>query len=206
MGNWQWKRFDSKEEAASFYKDNESVQKWLIKTSDKKRNRISAVSYHDGRNAVHGSLVICGDIEKPEDACIFHYYLTVETLITIGFDESDVVKDCEGSDEFFKRIATRSNPVEGFIQLASGIMEPFFSGMDDFEVKLHRMEMRMKDRNGGHLFHQVLELRYSLLYWTGLTRPIREIRYALDEAFHELLGKSPLSLTTTFPITAAMKL
>lgn len=187
---WQWHRLESKEEAEALFKDDESVQKWLDKTSDKRNNRISAVTHHEGQNAVHGSLVVCRNIEKPEEGRVFHYYVTEQTLITIGFAEAELLKSCKGSEEFFRRIRASGNPVEGFIQLISGVMEPFFDGMDSFEVKLHRMEIRMKDRNGGHLFHQALNLRYILLYWTGMTRPIREIRFALDEAFRELLAKS----------------
>ncbi len=187
---WTWHRSDDSGQAAEKWRQDEAVRKWIGRSEDRDVNHLAAVSFQGKRNAVFGTLVVGKADDDRGSNCTMHFYLGHRNLYTIGFQEEDIIDGCEGAAHFFAEIDQSETALDGFIKLLAGIMEPFFDGMDKFEQKLREMEENIRDRNGGYMFHRILELRYSLLHWTGLTRPVREIRFALEEAFPEAMKES----------------
>lgn len=187
---WRWKRFDRCEQAAQELDEQPVLAQWARNSASRDTNYLSAISLQGEQNAVFGTLVSGRADDEGSRSSHFHFLLRKDALYTIGFQEEAIVEGCEKSALFFEHAEDADSPLDGFIHLLAGIMEPFFEGMDRFEAKLREMEDSLQERNGGYMFHRIVELRARLLHWTGLTRPIREIRYALEEAFPEQMEES----------------
>lgn len=187
---WAWHAFSDPDKASEALGDNMHFQKWAESCRDRDTNYLSAISFQKKNNAVFGTLVI-GDADSDSGSTTyFHFLLTEKALYTIQFEPKTVIDKCEKAELFFEHVEDADTALDGFVHLLAGVMEPFFEGMDRFETKLREMEETLRVRNGGNMFRQIVELRYALLHWTGLTRPIREIRYALEEAFPERMENS----------------
>lgn len=193
--HWRWMKFDSCEQASEALGEQPALARWARNSSSREVNYLSAISLQGKRNAVFGTLVSGRADEEGTSSSFFHFLLRDKELYTIGFDEEAIVAGCEKAASFFEHAEDADTPLDGFIHLLAGIMEPFFEGMDRFEAKLRELEDSLQERNGGYMFHRIVELRARLLHWSGLTRPIREIRYALEEAFPEQMEESRIHKT-----------
>ncbi|OXM13763.1 magnesium transporter CorA family protein [Paenibacillus herberti] len=190
--DWKWHAFSNYDEATRALKDNHHFLKWAKESRERDSNYLSAISFQRENNAVFGTLII-GDAKNDRDkTTFFHFLLTEKALYTIQFEQQAITDRCERSALFFEHAEEADTALDGFVHLLAGVMEPFFEGMDRFETKLRKTEESLRNHNGGYMFRQIVDLRYRLLHWTGLTRPIREIKYALEEAFPDQMEKSKI--------------
>lgn len=158
-------------------------KEWLKNLSKDQTNAIDMDTGTEGKEAFWGSLVYMQSAKEEEDKSVFHFYLTREQLITANIDFLKLdhvnVKAMRG------KMHEAQNPIEGFLVLVSHITSHFLKKIDAFELELHDLFWKIKERNNIKILDRVARADQELLIWKNLIVPAVEIRMALKEAFGE---------------------
>jgi magnesium transporter len=169
--------------------EDPAVKAWAEETLHNQHNYISTVSLkEEERRRLNGTIVFFPKPYNPEIKQFMHYYVTGDKLVTIGLPP--LLYDKMGQEAFEEQLLSWSNPVEAFIYIANLILEHYFDWMDQFELKLMKAKISMRNSNGGHLFRYIMDLRFNLIQSGDQMTPLKEIRYAAMEVFGNKVNES----------------
>ncbi|WP_172252365.1 magnesium transporter CorA family protein [Saccharibacillus deserti] len=186
--NWRWYRFRDIQEASEHADFGASVKEWLTESVSRVHNRTRAVSHLQEGPVLSGTLALGMNPEKQGRRLLLHYYVTERQLMTIGsLDEMPVRMNLSGLYEAVERCP---HPVEGLLTLAGEVLETFFIKVDEIEKRVTEVEEAMSRRNDKFMLKRIIGLRSDLTYWNSQAVPVKEIRFAAEEVFHETLGES----------------
>lgn len=188
--DWSWHRIDSVQapQAAALIRDQPELKRWYEGLAERTTNATGMRTHAGEHNALYGSLVVRRDGDTLEQRSIFHYYLTREMLVTIGFDPHQLCLTTE--TELRAKLDSCDSSLDGFFLLLGESLDRYLDGMDRLEEELFRLESEMRERNGMRVLDNIMNCRYDLLHWSSLTLPIRECAVAVREVFLDEVDES----------------
>jgi magnesium transporter len=184
---WQWYKLSGHQPMDNSIQ-HAYVHKWIDESLDCKQNFISVTSFEGENNTIHGTVVIHPNPHTPENKHLLRYFVTRNELVTIGLAEFLYKANRERS--FHKKVQECNSPIEALLFIVNHMIELYFEWMDHFELQLAEAKSNMRMTNGGHLFRFIIELRYNLLHWNAQMIPLKEIRFAAEEVFHDQVQDS----------------
>ncbi|WP_162356808.1 magnesium transporter CorA family protein [Metabacillus mangrovi] len=177
MRSWKWISAETAdEEALNQLKYREF---WKQDIENGHRNQMHVQALKTGSEAVYGSLVYSVKGEDKEK--VFHYYISKELLVTIGFPHSSLSRVNEG--ELEEKLNEADRAPEGFSVILHGLSKHYLDGIDEFEEKMNSVMEEVHRHNRASILNQIYDLRHSLLRWKGLLMKIIELKEGMDEAF-----------------------
>ncbi|MBT2693934.1 magnesium transporter CorA family protein [Bacillus sp. ISL-55] len=179
---WKWYDFrqDDSEKVKELISKGPSCGEWLEKIKDRKANLLDLDTETRGEEYIWGSLIYQQDIEEKGEKNIFHFYISRDFLITVGFDFS--ILDV-GATGVHKQMDQAENAVEGFFILLGKILSSYLLKIDAYEERLYDLLWEMKEQNNLELLEKIYENRHELLVWKNLVVPIVELKFIAEEAY-----------------------
>ncbi|MEW9108178.1 magnesium transporter CorA family protein [Cytobacillus gottheilii] len=181
--NWKWLHYNHEEEldmkiAPPF---QEVFKIWIDSLQDSETNVLTIDSTKRNAESVRGSLIYQQTIDEQRENRIFHYFITENSLYTVGFDLEaiDVIEE----DTLMKKMEHAHNGIEGFFVLLGEILSYSIKKIDQFEIRLNDLLWKVKKKNSIKRLEEIYKLRHELLVWKNLMIPIKELEIGLNEAF-----------------------
>ncbi|GBF77239.1 hypothetical protein PA598K_05775 [Paenibacillus sp. 598K] len=183
--DWIWHRIDSVQapQTAALVRDQPELKRWCEGLAERSTNATGMRTHAGEHNALYGSIVVRRDGDTLEQRSIFHYYLTREMLVTIGFDTDQLCTTTE--TELRAKLDSCDSSLDGFFLLLGETLDRYLEGMDRLEEELFHLESEMREHNGMRVLSRIMDCRYDLLHGSSLSLPIRECTAAVREVFDD---------------------
>jgi magnesium transporter len=186
---WRWvqlKKNGMDRVQLSIEQDN-FMKDWLEHVRKSKTNYLRVDSLENGEKVVKGSLIYKKSFDEERDFEIFHFYLTMNQLVTVDLELTQLKQI---KPEVLVRLIERTeNAVDGFLLFLNALLNDMLVEIDQFEEALNTLIWRMRKRNGTGILERVYHLRHELLLWKNLLIPIKELIMAIEETnFHGING------------------
>jgi Mg2+ and Co2+ transporter CorA len=128
---------------------------------------------------VTGSLIYQQNFEEELDYKIFHFYVSMDQLITVDLMLSSF-KHIDKED-LLRLISRTKNPVDGFLIFLGELMNEMLYEIDQFEAALKTLIWSVRKRNETSLLEKIYTRRHELLVWKNLLIPIKELKMGIEE-------------------------
>ncbi|GMK46481.1 hypothetical protein PghCCS26_36100 [Paenibacillus glycanilyticus] len=170
---------------------------WLDECWGRQVNKVTVAHYADHGTIVSGTLMLQAS-EEMTDVQPFHFWLTVDKLVTLHTDLRLMIRLQD--DSVTSRLKDCASAPEAFFIMLGQLLGPFHTGLDGFEKRLGELEQAMRISNRTGLLDVIFERRYDLLHWSHLFIPIRELYGAAQEAFMDTLTETEVFKRTTYKL------
>ncbi|KAB2331884.1 magnesium transporter CorA family protein [Bacillus mesophilum] len=181
--NWKWLHYNHEEELDMKITPpfQEVFKIWIDSLQERDTNVLTIDSTKPNAESVRGSLIYQQTIEEQRENRIFHYFITVDSLYTVGFDLEaiDVIEE----DTLMRKMEQAQNGIEGFFVLLGEILSYSIKKIDQFEIRLNDLLWKVKKKNSIKRLEEIYKLRHELLVWKNLMIPIKELEIGINEAF-----------------------
>ncbi|WP_392391372.1 magnesium transporter CorA family protein [Neobacillus jeddahensis] len=178
---------------------DESLHTWLGQVEKNKTNCLRV-----GEKVLRGSLIYQQNFSEEDDHKIFHFYLTIDRLVTVELDWSAFT--LLNQEELFQQMKRTGNAIDGFLLFLGELMNEMLSEIDQFEEALKNLIWSVRKRNETSILEQVYRRRHDLLIWKNLLIPMNEVRMAIDELDFVGVNEGKVFTTTCKRINRAMTL
>ncbi len=156
-----------------------NMKDWLKHVRKSETNYLLVDRLENGEKVVKGSLVYKRNFTEERDFKIFHFYLTMNRLVTVDL-ELDLLQQIK--PEVLLRLIDRTeNAVDGFLVFLGALLNDMLVEIDQFEEELHTLLWSIRKRNETRHLDHVYHLRHELLLWKNLLIPIKELKMAIEE-------------------------
>ncbi|TCM89812.1 Mg2+ and Co2+ transporter CorA [Paenibacillus sp. BK033] len=170
---------------------------WLDECWGRQVNKVTVKHYANQGTIVSGTLMLQAS-EEMTDVQPFHFWLTVDKLVTLHTDLRLMIRLQD--DSVTSRLKECASAPEAFFIMLGQLLGPFHTGLDGFEKRLGELEQAMRISNRTGLLDVIFERRYDLLHWSHLFIPIRELYGAAQEAFMDTLTETEVFKRTTYKL------
>ena len=204
---WKWHQFNKNEMdkiKPILEKDNGGSDVWLDQVLENSSNYLRIQILENGEKAVSGSLIYKQSFEEERDKKIFHFYVSVNQLITVDLKLS-LLKHIK-KDFLLQQIDRAENAVDGFLIFLGELMNEMLYEIDCFEDKLKTLIWSVRKRNGTSILEKIYRRRHELLVWKNLLIPIQELKMGIDEVNLDEISKGNIFECTSQRIERAMVL
>jgi magnesium transporter len=181
--NWEWFNLDNNEiEIKEILKENLNYdEKWIHQYQNHTTNDLTAQLVGFDEKIIQGSLVYQQGIKDELDFKIFHFYLTKQFIVTVGFDISFL--KATSQQNLHKQMESTPNAVVGFIVLLREILTEYLNGIDTFEEKHRELMWRIHQRNRISTLEAIYKSRHELMVWKGLLIPVNDLTMGIEEIY-----------------------
>ncbi|AJY75662.1 CorA family divalent cation transporter [Paenibacillus beijingensis] len=160
---------------------------WLETVIGSENNAVSVGRLEDGEPVMFGTLMIQLSDQKV-DMQPLHYWVHASRLVTVPADYRLALRLQQSPwKEMFEQCGTAA---EAFTVLLAVVLETFHAGLDQFGIRLARLQVSMHFNSRTDPAPVIFEYRHELLHWNRLYTPVCEIQNAAKEAFLEQLTET----------------
>lgn len=187
---WTWFECEKEdwEEIKKLTSSDSSCNKWYENMKDNESNLLELNTQKIGEEYIWGSLIYQQDIEEKGEKNIFHFYISKDFFITVGFDFTILNTHTIGVHE---QMDQAENAIEGFFILLGEILSSYLQKIDGYEERLHDLLWEMKEQNNLEILEKIYENRHELLIWKNLVVPIVELKFIAEEAYGKAIHEKP---------------
>jgi magnesium transporter len=181
-GKWKWYEFEEHQTADinEITSKFPTCQDWYKSIEANKGNYLQINTQTRGEEYIWGSLIYRQDVEKKNEKNHFHFFISKEFYVTIGFDFSVLDVASQG---ILNQMDQAENGVEGFFILLGEILSSYLIRIDAYEERLHELLWQMKEQNNLQILEKIYENRHELLIWRNLLVPVIELKFIAEEAY-----------------------
>lgn len=204
---WKWYQFD-KNDSNRIGPIIESVNcgssGWLEQLQEHKTNFLRIKTLDNGKKVVTGSLIYQQNFEEELDYKIFHFYVSMDQLITVDLMLSSFKHI--NTEDLLRLIDRTENPVDGFLIFLGELMNEMLYEIDQFEAALKTLIWSVRKRNETSLLEKIYTQRHELLVWKNLLIPIKELKLGIEEINLKEVSAGDIFKTTCKRIERAVEL
>lgn len=204
---WKWYQFD-KNDSNRIGPIIESVNcgssGWLEQLQEHKTNFLRIKTLDNGKKVVTGSLIYQQNFEEELDYKIFHFYVSMDQLITVDLMLSSFKHI--NTEDLLRLIDRTENPVDGFLIFLGELMNEMLYEIDQFEAALKTLIWSVRKRNETSLLEKIYTQRHELLVWKNLLIPIKELKMGIEEINLNEVSAGDIFKTTCKRIERAVEL
>lgn len=204
---WKWYQFD-KNDSNRIGPIIESVNcgssGWLEQLQEHKTNFLRIKTLDNGKKVVTGSLIYQQNFEEELDYKIFHFYVSMDQLITVDLMLSSFKHI--NTEDLLRLIDRTENPVDGFLIFLGELMNEMLYEIDQFEAALKTLIWSVRKRNETSLLEKIYTQRHELLVWKNLLIPIKELKLGIEEINLNEVSAGDIFKTTCKRIERAVEL
>lgn len=188
---WLWYEVaeDETSELEEIVSKYSGCRQLVVDIKSKNTNFLQLNTETHGQEYIWGSLIYRQDINIKDENSIFHFYVSKEFFLTIGFDFS-LLKQSD-PDAILRKMDQAEDGIEGFFILLGEILTNYLFRIDEYEERLHDLLWRMKEQNKREILEKIYENRHELLTWKNLLIPVTEIKLIAEEAFSSKIKEQP---------------
>jgi magnesium transporter len=204
---WKWYQFDknnSNKIGPIIESINCGSSGWLEQLQEHKANFLRIKTLDNGKQVVTGSLIYQQNFEEEQDYKIFHFYVSMDQLITVDL-MLDSFKHIHTKD-LLRLIEHTENPVDGFLIFLGELMNEMLYEIDQFEAELKTLIWSVRKRNETSLLEKIYTRRHELLVWKNLLIPIKELKMGIEEINLNEVSEGDIFKTTCKRIERAVEL
>jgi magnesium transporter len=204
---WKWYQFDkndSKRIGPIIESVNCGSSGWLEQLQEHKTNFLRIKTLDDGKKVVTGSLIYQQNFEEELDYKIFHFYVSMDRLITVDLMLSSFKHI--NTEDLLRLIDRTENPVDGFLIFLGELMNEMLYEIDQFEAALKTLIWSVRKRNETSLLEKIYTQRHELLVWKNLLIPIKELKMGIEEINLNEVSEGDIFKTTCKRIERAVEL
>ncbi|MFK9091526.1 magnesium transporter CorA family protein [Bacillus salipaludis] len=193
---WKWVQLHKNEvdRVKQAIVQDKSTNAWLDQVRKNKTNCLRVNFLENGEKVVKGSLIYKQNFAKERDYELFHFYLTIDQLVTINLERP------------LWQFERTENAVDGFLMLLGELMNEMLMEIDQFEEALKTLIWSVRKRNETGILELVYTRRHELLVWKNLLIPINEVKMAIDEINFQGINEGEIFVCTCKRIERAMAL
>lgn len=204
---WKWYQFDknnSNRIGPIIESINCGSSGWLEQLQEHKTNFLRIKTLDNGKKVVTGSLIYQQNFEEELDYKIFHFYVSMDQLITVDLMLSSFKHI--NTEDLLGLIDRTENPVDGFLIFLGELMNEMLYEIDQFEAALKTLIWSVRKRNETSLLEKIYTQRHELLVWKNLLIPIKELKLGIEEINLNEVSAGDIFKTTCKRIERAVEL
>ncbi|MBT2727739.1 magnesium transporter CorA family protein [Bacillus sp. ISL-75] len=204
---WKWYQFDKndRERIEPIIENvNCGSTGWLEQLQEHKTNFLRIKTLDNGKKVVTGSLIYQQNFEEELDYKIFHFYVSMDQLITVDLMLSSF-KHIH-TEDLLMLIDRTENPVDGFLIFLGELMNEMLYEIDQFEDALKTLIWSVRKRNETSILEKIYTQRHELLVWKNLLIPIKELKMGIEEINLNEVSTGDIFNTTCKRIERAVEL